>query len=229
MGYHRAGFDVVGVDINPQPNYPFEFIQADALDLLSTAIRTSMVCGVWRLTDFDAIHASPPCQFYSNLKRQQTHWRSIPPTREKLQAAGLPYVIENIGDAAWELDHPIRLCGSMFGLKVRRHRLFETTFPVMTQTCWHGATDEIRAYYGKKGWLVWTPAAANVQKRGRKPLLRGSVEQAPEDMGIDWMQTWDELREAIPPAYTEHIGGYLLAAVLSDDPAARATSGRRGS
>jgi len=199
MGYHRAGFDVVGVDIEPQPSYPFEFVQTDAM--------------TFPLDGFDAIHASPPCQFYSNLKRRQTHWRSIPPTRERLRAGGLPYVIENISDAGWELDHPVRLCGSMFGLNVRRHRLFECSFPVMTQTCWHGGQDEIRAYYGKKGWLVWTPAAANVQKQGRKPLLRGSVELAPEDMGIDWMHSWDELREAIPPAYTEHIGGYLLASI----------------
>jgi DNA (cytosine-5)-methyltransferase 1 len=97
----------------------------------------------------------------------------------------------------------------MFGLRVRRHRLFETSWPLMTATCHHeNHGGRIRAYYGKKGWLVWTPAAANVQKRGRMPLLRGSVDDAPGDMGIDWM-TWDELREAIPPAYTELIGHQL--------------------
>jgi DNA (cytosine-5)-methyltransferase 1 len=197
VGYHRAGFDVVGVDIAPQPNYPFEFHQADALE--------------FPLDGFDAIHASPPCQFYSNLKRRQTHWRSIPPTRQRLRTAGVPYVIENIADAAPDLLEPIQLCGSMFGLKVRRHRLFETTFPVMRQPCWHAGQGTIRAYYGKKGWLVWTPAAANVQRRGQPPLLRGSIDLAPGDMGIDWATSWDELREAIPPAYTEHIGRYLLA------------------
>src|SRR5215467_3605755 len=128
-----------------------------------------------------------------------------------LEATGLPWVIENVVGAP--LRSPTLLCGSMFGLNVRRHRLFETTFPVMTQTCHHNGQDEIRAYYGKKGWLVWTPAAANVQKRGRRPLLRGSVDLAPADMGIDWMTSWDELREAIPPAYTEHIGGYLMAEI----------------
>lgn len=195
MGYHRAGFDVTGVDVEPQPHYPFEFVQADAL--------------TFPLDGYDAIHASPPCQFYANLSGDG-HWRSIPPTRDRLEQSGLPYVIENIADAAPDMHNPVRLCGSMFGLNVRRHRLFETTFPVMTSTCWHAGQDEIRAYYGKKGWLVWSPGGAQVQKKGRRPLLRGSVDQAPEDMGIDWM-TWDELREAIPPAYTEHIGSYLMA------------------
>jgi DNA (cytosine-5)-methyltransferase 1 len=114
---------------------------------------------------------------------------------------------------------PVRLCGSAFGLGVRRHRYFETTFPVMSYPCQHAMQGEIRAYYGKKGWAAWTPGAAQVQKKGRKPLLRGSVDQAPEDMGIDWM-TWDELREAVPPAFTEHIGGYLMAALEAEERAA---------
>lgn len=195
VGYHRAGFDVVGVDSRPQPHYPFEFHQADALE--------------YPLDGFDAIHASPPCQGYSNLRRKIEHPRLIAPVRERLLAAGLPYVIENIEDARRELRSPVRMCGSTFDLNVRRHRWFECSFPVMVPPCQHDGR-EIRAYYGKKGWLVWTPAAANVQKAGRKPILRGQVEQAPEDMGIDWMQTWDELREAIPPAYTEFIGKALL-------------------
>jgi DNA (cytosine-5)-methyltransferase 1 len=201
MGYHGAGFEVVGVDIKPQPRYPFEFIQADALEMLRRP--------GWGWGDFDAIHASPPCQFYASLSKGD-HWRSIPPTRELLEQTGLPYVIENIGDAAWDMREPVRLCGSMFGLNVRRHRLFESSFPLMVPSCHHGAhRKRIRAYYGKKGWLVWTPAAANVQRKGRTPLLRGSVDDAPEDMGIDWMK-WDELREAIPPAYTELIGHQLM-------------------
>jgi DNA (cytosine-5)-methyltransferase 1 len=90
---------------------------------------------------------------------------------------------------------------------VRRHRMFESSFPLMVPSCHHGNHGgRIRAYYGKKGWLVWTPAAA---KKGRTPLLRGSVEDAMGDMGIDWMN-WDELREAIPPAYTELIGHQLM-------------------
>jgi DNA (cytosine-5)-methyltransferase 1 len=199
MGYHRAGFEVVGVDHKPQPNYPFEFIQEDAMRLLHA--------DGWLDRHFDAIHASPPCQAYTQLGNGD-HPRLIEPIRELLGATGLPYVIENVVGAP--LKNPIQLCGSMFDLGVRRHRLFESNLPLMAPPCQHGWRNEIRAYYGKKGWLVWTPGGAQVQKKGRKPILRGSVEQAPADMGIDWMQTWDELREAIPPAYTELIGHQLL-------------------
>jgi DNA (cytosine-5)-methyltransferase 1 len=195
MGYARAGFEVVGVDIEPQPHYPFAFIQADAS------------APPIRLEDFDLIHASPPCQFYASLAKGNGHWRSIPPTRALLKQAGRPYVIENIADAKWDMRSPVQLCGSNFGLGVRRHRMFETSFPMMVPPC--TPQTEIRAYYGKKGWLVWTPGGAQVQKAGRKPILRGSVDQAPDDMGIDWM-TWDELREAIPPAYTQFIGEQLM-------------------
>lgn len=99
---------------------------------------------------------------------------------------------------------------------MQRHRLFEISEPIahLLPPCAHGINGRIRAYYGKKGWLVWTAAAANVQKAGRTPLLRGSVDDAPGDMGIDWM-TWDELREAIPPAYTEWIGARLMEALRS--------------
>ena len=213
MGYHRAGFNVVGVDIAPQPNYPFAFIRADALTYLERFLSSEpqgAAFGDAAIEEvFDAIHASPPCQFYASLSKGE-HWRSIAPTRELLEQTGLPYVIENIQDAAWDMREPVRLCGSMFGLNVRRHRLFEASFPLMVPSCHHGGhAKRIKAYYGKKGWLVWTPASANVQKKGRTPLLRGSVEDAPEDMGIGWM-TWDELREAIPPVYTQVIGHQLL-------------------
>lgn len=197
VGYHRAGFEVVGVDLQPQPHYPFEFIQADAM--------------TFPLEGFDVIHASPPCQGYASLaSKDGRHPRLIGPVRDRLVGAGLPYVIENIQDARRELHDPVRLCGSMFGLCVRRHRLFESNVSLMTGTCQHATQGEIRAYYGKKGWLVWRRGGAQVQKVDRKPLLRGSVEQALVDMGIDWM-TWDELREAIPPAYTEYLGRQLLA------------------
>jgi len=122
---------------------------------------------------------------------------------------------------------PVRLCGSSFGLNVRRHRLFETNWPLLVYPCNHRGQDEIRGYYGKKGWLLWTRGGAQIQKRGRRPLLRGSVNQAPEDMGINWM-TWDELREAIPPAYTQFIGGHLLETLSSrSDPKISSRSGPR--
>jgi DNA (cytosine-5)-methyltransferase 1 len=201
MGYWRAGFDVVGVDTKPQPNYPFMFHQADAM--------------TFPLDGFDAVHASPPCQGYSNLRRKIAHPRLIAPLRDRLVRWQVTtYVIENIEDARRELHNPVRMCGSTFNLNVRRHRWFECNFPVMVPPCQHDGR-EIRAYYGKKGWLVWTPGAAAVQKQGRKPILRGRVEQAAEDMGIDWM-TWDELREAIPPAYTEFIGEQLLKVVSAE-------------
>jgi DNA (cytosine-5)-methyltransferase 1 len=205
VGYSRAGFDVVGVDIRPQPRYPFEFVQADALGVLGPD--NFLPHPSLRIERFDAIHASPPCQAYTQLGNGN-HPRLIEPVRELLQATGLPYVIENVVGAP--LENPTLLCGSMFGLNVRRHRLFETSFDVMAPRCQHGWTDEIRAYYGKKGWLVWTPGGAQMQAKGSRPILRGSVDQAPADMGIDWMETWDELREAIPPAYTELIGHQLI-------------------
>ena len=186
MGYHRAGFDeIVGVDIKPQPRYPFTFVQGDAIEYIKAHGH-----------EFDAIHASPPCQAYTQLAKGE-HPRLIEPVREALQVIGAPYVIENVVGAP--IHATAILCGSMFGLHVRRHRLFETTCAILSGECAHGG--EIRAYYGKKGWLVWS---------GQRPLLRGSVEQAPRDMGIDWMTSWDELREAIPPAYTEFIGRQLI-------------------
>ena len=197
MGYHRAGFDVVGVDIKPQPHYPFEFHQADVMAV------------DWPVDEFDAIHASPPCQAYAGLAAKDgRHPRLIEPVRDRLVSSGLPWVIENIVGAP--VRTTVQLGGSMFGLNVRRHRLFESSELLFgPPLCAHDDQDEIRAYYGKKGWLVWTPAAANVRDAARSPLLRGSPEMAADDMGIDWM-TWDELREAIPPAYTEWIGAQLL-------------------
>ena len=126
MGYHRAGFEVVGVDINPQPRYPFEFHQADALE--------------YPLAGFDAIHASPPCQRFSTMTkrwaRSSSHSDLIEPTRSRLRESMLPYVIENVAGAP--LVGPIRLCGSSFGLPVRRHRLFEMSSPpLLVPPCQH--------------------------------------------------------------------------------------------
>jgi len=194
MGYHQAGFDeIVGVDINPQPNYPFAFIQGDALE------------PPVRLDDFDLIHASPPCQAYAGLaSKDGRHPDLIPPTRKLLQ--GYPYVIENIEGAP--LVNAARLCGSMFGLGVRRHRRFETSFLLMTPPCNHNG-HEIRGYYGRNYGPALVSADA-IQRKGRKPLYRGTIEEGKADMGIDWMG-WDELREAIPPAYTKYIGEAFLA------------------
>ena len=130
MGYHRAGFDVVGVDIEPQPHYPFEFLQADALEYLSNPLRYG----------YDAIHASPPCQGYSRMRhlpwlKHKVYPLLIEPVRTLLEAKGLPYIIENVEDSPLERasslfgTHGVLLCGTMFGLPIYRHRPFECSFP----------------------------------------------------------------------------------------------------
>lgn len=199
-GYHRAGFDVVGIDIKPQPNYPFEFIQADAMKVLAN---TKFRRGRWFIPeDFDAIHASPPCQSYSDLKTKLTHEYPmlIEPVRELLTATGLPYIIENVEGAP--LIDPVMLCGTMFPeLRVLRHRLFESNFPIKSLP--HGkhplvfTHDKRKAHYGK---LDQDTSYVQVTGGGNC-----SIKNAKAAMGIDWM-TKHELNEAIPPAYTEWLG-----------------------
>ena len=202
MGYRRAGFDVVGADFAPQSRYPFEFHQADALDVLTE----------WDLSDFDAIHASPPCQSFSAYRRKghgvgDGYPDLIDETRERLQATGLPYVIENVPGAP--LEAPIQLCGSSFGLDVRRHRLFETSFPVLTPPCAHG-------------WQTprFPPATnrTNLRRTVEVGVWRIPLETQQRAMGIDWMEL-RELSQAIPPAYTEWIGLQLLTHIKRSEAA----------
>lgn len=207
-GYAEAGFEVVGVDLNPQPNYPFPFLQADALSLDPRFLR-----------HFDAIHASPPCQFGTvmkhapNAKGEDGHLNLIPQTRELMLRSGLPYVIENVEspDVRPHLRDPIRLCGSMFGLgaaghQLRRHRLFEINgFEVEVPACDH--KQPVIGIYG-----------GHVRNRSAKAGGRGTRDfvgydkpaLAHEAMGFYWPVTMDEISEAIPPAYTRFLGGYLL-------------------
>lgn len=174
MGYHRAGFDVVGVDIEPQPHYPFEFVQADAL--------------TYPLDGFDAIHASPPCQGYANVTkwtgRQEDHPALIAPMRDRLERTGLPWVIENVRTK--ELRSAIVLCGSQFGLPIRRHRYFESNvaLPWFMEPCRHRSTDLAFEHKGERAYA--------------------------DAMGCTWMSSV-EARQAIPPAYAEWIGQRLLA------------------
>ena len=196
-GYEQAGFDPVGVDIIPQPNYPFPFIQADALKLDQKF-----------LLSFAAIHASPPCQSYSVLAKRTGNgasWpRLIEPVRKMLVRSGLPYIIENVVGAP--LLNPIQLCGTMFpGLRVLRHRLFETNFEIVPPP--HPphpkvhTRDKRKAHFGKTDeWKDY------VQVTGGGNC---SVAAARQAMGIDWM-TKGELNEAIPPAYTRFIGRELM-------------------
>ena len=191
VGYHRAGFDeIVGVDLKPQPNYPFEFVQADALE--------------FPLEGFDAIHASPPCQRYSALGSRydkQRHPSFIALVREKLRAARVPYIIENVRGAP--LHAPIQLCGSSFGLAVRRHRLFECSFPIMAPPCCHAFQRPQYPVYEHGKWFLSPVARVYGHGSGK------ATEHWASAMGIDWMCR-DELSQAIPPAYTEFIGHQLL-------------------
>ncbi len=191
MGYHRAGYEVTGVDIEPQKNYPFEFVQADALEYLRDH---------W--LEFDVIHASPPCQRNSTMTkglwkdRLDSHPELIAPVREILVKTGKPYIIENVPGAP--LINATVLCGSMFeGLQVRRHRLFETSFMVIAPACNHSVQSHVVAVYGHSGG-----------SSKRDGLKFGGVDTWKTAMQIDWM-TGAELAEAIPPAYTEYIARFI--------------------
>ena len=187
MGYSRAGFDVVGVDIDPQPNYPLRFHQRDALDFLEVHGKR-----------FDAVHASPPCQAFTNAQRIQKndHPDFLTPIREMLLELGKPFVIENVVGAP--LRDPIMLCGPMFGLETYRHRLFESNVTLTAPE--HPAHDVKQTKMGRR------PIA------GQYMQIVGNftgAARAREVMGMPWASR-DELREAIPPAYTEFIGAQLL-------------------
>lgn len=202
MGYHRAGFDVVGVDIEKQPRYPFAFEQMDALAALDDLAF---------LLSFDAIHASPPCQRFSDLAKRNGNadeWPDlIAPVREALSGCNVPYVIENVEGAP--LRSPSMLCGTMFpSLRVLRHRLFESNVLLLAPP--HGkhplvfTRDKRKGHYG-----LLDDMQAFVQVTGGGNC---SVAAARDAMEIPWM-TKDELNEAIPPVYTEHIGRQLLAVI----------------
>ena len=185
MGLHRAGYDVVGVDIEPQPRYPFEFHQADAM--------------TFPLEGFDFIWASPPCQGYSHLTPEHAkgkHEKLIQALRKRLIDNGKPYCVENVAGARKELKNPCMLCGSMFGLRTQRHRYFETSFPLVAPAnCDHSQLP----------LLVTTASKASREKRFKLGIPPKTVKNAPLAYDIDWMD-FAGLKEAIPPAYAEYIG-----------------------
>jgi len=206
MGLHRAGFDVVGIDIKPQKRYPFPFIQGDALE------------PPVRLEDFDLVWASPPCQAFTplrNMPNYPKHKDLIVPVRDAVKRSR-NYIIENVPGAP--LCNPFKLCGSQFGLDVRRHRLFESNFIVLTIPCQH---------------KIHTPRFANTGTRRRAALssvvgVYGRSHFKGDNLafrskamgGCDWMDMRG-LSQAIPPAYAEHIGRYAMMALGRHDLAER--------
>jgi len=190
-GLHDAGYDVTGVDIKPQPKYQFKFMQGDAM------------APPLDMTEFDLIWASPPCQGYSNLTPEYAkgrHDKLIDGLRAMLMASGKPFCIENVAGARHKLINPIMLCGSMFGLRSRRHRYFETNFDV---------APPCRCDHSEIPLLVTTASRASINLRKRMGMQPKTVKKAPLAYGIDWMD-FNGLKEAIPPAYSEFIGRTAL-------------------
>ena len=192
VGYSRAGFEVTGLDIKHGKRYPFEYCRLSIENVTVEFLRK-----------FDVIHASPPCQTFSitrNLRVAQGKTTNkkdwLPFTRDMLIESKRPYVIENVPGAP--LNTPVQLCGSSFGLKVRRHRLFESNMPLLGSTCDHKPQGKPVGIYGSMRDEI--PGGGHTAK---------TMQEANESMGIDWM-IWSELVEAIPPAYTEYIGKQLI-------------------
>ena len=208
MGYHRAGFEVVGIDLHPQRRFPFEFVQGDAMEYMRLP-------RWW--AGFDVIHASPPCQAYSITKNAhgREHPDLVPETLGRLQASGLPWVCENVVGAP--LPDAVTLCGSMFDLtawdhyigqtiQLKRHRLFQSSEYLMAPgPCRHIKGMRVGGVYGG----AWS------KNKTLDPTVKRTGGYAPPDdvqrelMGIDWM-TRKQLNQAIPPAYTEWLGRQLL-------------------
>lgn len=205
-GYARAGADVVSMDIEPQPRNPHTFARGDVLKVEVEYLRT-----------FDLLHFSPPCQGYTEMRHapgaKGTAPLLIKPVRALAKASGVPYVIENVEDAAWDMIDPVTLCGSMFDLRahggwLQRHRLFECSFPVARPECRHDRSTPVIGVYG-----------GHVRIRSKRHGGRGTRESwvsiphkhiAADLMGIDWMEQ-PELDEAIPPAFTQYVAERFLA------------------
>lgn len=197
-GLERAGFTVDGVDLEDQPEYPCTFVRGDALAA--------------DLGGYDLVWASPPCQAFTAYKRRPGHVAPrdnlIPAVRAKLQAWGGAWIIENVVGAP--LENPRQLCGSMFGLDVQRHRIFETSFPLPEMSCDHS---------------IWTPRFAMATNRtNKRKTVEVGVYRIPlavqrKAMGIDWMSL-GKLSQAIPPAYAEWLGLQARAHILTTRRAA---------
>ncbi|MEV7830834.1 SAM-dependent methyltransferase [Streptomyces subrutilus] len=195
-GYALAGFDVTGIDITPQPRYPYRFVQGDAVAFIRE-----------HGAEFDFIHASPPCQLYSRAHkiRGRNHPDLIAPTREALEFAGRPWVIENVEEALSELRNPVTLCAAAFGMRTYRHRLFETSEGFALTSPDHGTHVAPLTKMGRP------------RRPGQFAHYVGNfsgVQDARDDLEVPWMNR-DGIRECIPPAYTKHIGREVRAHLAS--------------
>jgi len=205
MGYHQAGFRVVGIDHRPQPRYPFDFIRMDAFDFFDAVER-----GEYPLPDL--WHASPPCQAYTSLRGRwpdRAYVDLLADTRDRLVGSGVPWVIENVPGAPMRADY--LLCGAMFGLRSYRHRLFEVSWPVLLQP--PHPRHVVRVTHRKVNRRAHWDAGGFATVVGDIGSYVG-----PEAMGIDWM-TGTELSQAIPPAYTKWIGEQALRVIQSNQEA----------
>ena len=207
MGYHRAGFEVIGVDIKPQKRYPFAFVQADALNYLAELVKSG------RIRRFAAIHASPPCQEYSALKSLKTHTYPdlLAPTRDALMACGVPWIMENVATA--RMHHGVLICGTSLGLNVRRHRRFDSSHLLYPAgPCRHGP-DNINVY-GHNAWN-YRPRS----EEWRRTYKRTNAKQCPvpkAQAAVAFEAPWMSLHglaECVPPAYTEWLGRQLIQIV----------------
>jgi DNA (cytosine-5)-methyltransferase 1 len=203
-GYAAAGFtDIVGVDINPQPHYPYPFIQTDAVGYLAELIWAESIFG------YDAIHASPPCQAFTRASHLRTAQGGVSkyadlltPVLEMLRDGTVPWVVENVPGAPG-MDGAVVECGSAYGLGVRRHRLFLSNVPLVGSGCDHKAQG--------RPWGVYHVMNDQVPQGGRTAL---TLEHGLEVMGVTRPIPWNSLKEGFPPAYTEHIGRQLMAAMV---------------
>ncbi len=197
-GYADAGFEVIGIDINPQPNYPFEFYQEDAIHFLEQA----------NLSSWDVIHASPPCQAFSQAvkkKNRDNYPNLIPITRDLLIKSNKPYIIENVPTAKKHLIDPIQLCGSAFGHPIRRHRLFESNLNLVGVECRHNDyPPKYPPAWNRTNLLRVISISGGYQRSGV------TMEEKLEAMGVDWPMTLPELSESIPPYYSAYLGTQVL-------------------
>lgn len=198
MGYHQAGFDIVGVDQIPQPSFPFTFVQANMFDYLENT----------SLDRFSIIHCSPPCPGYSlatgfHPEARDNHPRLVEDVRARFQASGLPYVIENVPGSP--VVKSIMLCGAMFGLQTYRHRYFESNIFLF------------QPHHPKH--LVKAARPGAIAKDNEFWCIGGHFgqkDEAQKAMGITWMTRQKEIANAIPPAYSHYIGLQLMNVIESE-------------